>query len=158
MKSLNFIFCDYLFYRIQGEGYIHYKAMLISVVLQVLLLMFEVLVCDKLENNRHWWILVFVPLIFISILSVVVCIWAAKHDRSFEVILCHTYFIFYLSHVLATYIILLYSIYFLTNRICMLYGLILRLYGCCCFRKHGAINALSQGFSVFMWQKAKIFR
>lgn len=74
-----------LIFRVQGEGYIHYKAMLISVVLQVLLLMFEVLVCDKLENNRHWWILVFVPLIFISIISVVVCIWAAKHDRSFEV-------------------------------------------------------------------------
>lgn len=74
--------------RVQGEGYIHYKAMLISVVLQVLLLMFEVLVCDKLENNRHWWILVFVPLIFISIISVVVCIWAAKHDRSFEVKHC----------------------------------------------------------------------
>ncbi|XP_035207072.1 transmembrane protein 185B-like isoform X2 [Stegodyphus dumicola] len=71
-------------YRVEGEGYIHYKAMLISVVLQVLLLMFEVLVCDKLENNRHWWILVFVPLIFISIISVVVCIWAVKHDRSFE--------------------------------------------------------------------------
>lgn len=66
--------------------------MLISVVLQVLLLMFEVLVCDKLENNRHWWILVFVPLIFISIISVVVCIWAAKHDRSFEV----KYGLFYL--------------------------------------------------------------
>lgn len=76
----------YYYYRVQGEGYIHYKAMLISVVLQVLLLMFEVLVCDKLENNRHWWILVFVPLIFISIISVVVCIWAAKHDRSFEVL------------------------------------------------------------------------
>lgn len=71
-------------YRVEGEGYIHYKAMLISVVLQVLLLMFEVLVCDKLENKRHWWILVFVPLIFISIISVVVCIWAVKHDRSFE--------------------------------------------------------------------------
>ncbi|GFY75669.1 transmembrane protein 185A [Trichonephila inaurata madagascariensis] len=71
-------------YRVEGEGYIHYKAMLISVVLQVLLLMFEVLVCDKLENNRHWWILIFVPLILISIISIVVCIWAVKHDRSFE--------------------------------------------------------------------------
>lgn len=82
----------YVCCRVQGEGYIHYKAMLISVVLQVLLLMFEVLVCDKLENNRHWWILVFVPLIFISIISVVVCIWAAKHDRSFEVIYkCYFY-------------------------------------------------------------------
>ncbi|GFX15052.1 transmembrane protein 185B [Trichonephila clavipes] len=70
--------------RVEGEGYVHYKAMLISVVLQVLLLMFEVLVCDKLENNRHWWILIFVPLILISIISIVVCIWAVKHDRSFE--------------------------------------------------------------------------
>lgn len=81
-----FVFNVHFYCRVQGEGYIHYKAMLISVVLQVLLLMFEILVCDKLENNRHWWILVFVPLIFISIISVVVCIWAAKHDRSFEVI------------------------------------------------------------------------
>lgn len=83
---MKFILNFYVYCRVQGEGYIHYKAMLISVVLQVLLLMFEILVCDKLENNRHWWILVFVPLIFISIISVVVCIWAAKHDRSFEVI------------------------------------------------------------------------
>lgn len=78
--------------------------MLISVVLQVLLLMFEILVCDKLENNRHWWILVFVPLIFISIISVVVCIWAAKHDRSFEVIynlfLCMITFFFSITECL----------------------------------------------------------
>ncbi|XP_023230209.1 transmembrane protein 185A-like [Centruroides sculpturatus] len=71
-------------YRIEGEGYVHYKAMLISLALQLLLLMFELLVCDKLENSRHLWILVFIPLIFISVVSVAVCIWAVKHDRSFE--------------------------------------------------------------------------
>lgn len=71
-------------YRVEGEGYVHYKAMLISLALQLLLLMFELLVCDKLENKRHLWILVFIPLIFISIISVAVCIWAVKHDRSFE--------------------------------------------------------------------------
>lgn len=71
--------------RLEGEAYVHYKAMLISLALHLVLLMFELLVCDKLETGRHLWILVFIPLIFISIVSIAVCIWAAKHDRSFEV-------------------------------------------------------------------------
>uniref|UniRef100_T1IRI0 Transmembrane protein 185A n=1 Tax=Strigamia maritima TaxID=126957 RepID=T1IRI0_STRMM len=71
-------------YRVEGEGYVHYKAMLICLALHLLLLMFELLVCDKLENNRHFWILVFIPLIFISIISIAICIWSVKHDRSFE--------------------------------------------------------------------------
>lgn len=69
----------------EGEAYIHYKSMLISLALHLILLMFELLVCDKLESGRHLWILVFIPLIFISIVSIAVCIWAVKHDRSFEV-------------------------------------------------------------------------
>ncbi|KAL6433459.1 hypothetical protein ACFW04_006531 [Cataglyphis niger] len=36
------------------------------------------------ESERHLWILVFIPLIFISVVSIAVCIWAVKHDRSFE--------------------------------------------------------------------------
>lgn len=75
----------YCCYRLEGEAYVHYKAMLISVALHLILLMFELLVCDKLESGRHLWILVFIPLIFISIVSIAVCIWAVKHDRSFEV-------------------------------------------------------------------------
>lgn len=71
--------------RLEGEAYIHYKSMLISLALHLILLMFELLVCDKLESGRHLWILVFIPLIFISIVSIAVCIWAVKHDRSFEV-------------------------------------------------------------------------
>ncbi|XP_076256361.1 transmembrane protein 185B isoform X2 [Rhynchophorus ferrugineus] len=68
----------------EGEAYIHYKSMLISLALHLILLMFELLVCDKLESSRHLWILVFIPLIFISIVSIAICIWAVKHDRSFE--------------------------------------------------------------------------
>lgn len=71
--------------RLEGEAYIHYKSMLISLALHLILLMFELLVCDKLESSRHLWILVFIPLIFISIVSIAICIWAVKHDRSFEV-------------------------------------------------------------------------
>lgn len=70
--------------RLEGEAYVHYKAMLITLALHLILLMFELLVCDKLESGRHVWILVFIPLIFISIVSIAVCIWAVKHDRSFE--------------------------------------------------------------------------
>ncbi|CAH2008109.1 unnamed protein product [Acanthoscelides obtectus] len=70
--------------RLEGEAYIHYKSMLISLALHLILLMFELLVCDNLESKRHLWILVFIPLIFISIVSIAICIWAVKHDRSFE--------------------------------------------------------------------------
>lgn len=79
--ELMFVFC----FRLEGEAYTHFKSMLISLSLHLILLMFELLVCDKLESGRHMWILVFIPLIFISIVSIAVCIWAVKHDRSFEV-------------------------------------------------------------------------
>jgi hypothetical protein len=61
--------------------------MLISLSLHLILLMFEFLVVDRLSNdNRHLWILVFIPLIVSSIVSVFFCIWAIKqqNDRSFE--------------------------------------------------------------------------
>lgn len=79
------IYTEIHYFRLESEAYIHYKSMLISLALHLILLMFELLVCDKLESGRHLWILVFIPLIFISIVSIAVCIWAVKHDRSFEV-------------------------------------------------------------------------
>ncbi|CAG9861483.1 unnamed protein product [Phyllotreta striolata] len=80
----SYVWWRYPHFRLEGEAYVHYKSMLISLALHLILLMFELLVCDKLESARHLWILVFIPLIFISIVSVAVCIWAVKHDRSFE--------------------------------------------------------------------------
>ncbi|KAK3920221.1 Transmembrane protein 185B [Frankliniella fusca] len=80
----SYVWSRYPLSRLEGEAYVHYKAMLISLALHLVLMMFELLVCDKLETDRHLWILVFIPLIFISIVSIAVCIWAAKHDRSFE--------------------------------------------------------------------------
>lgn len=70
--------------RLNAEEYIQYKAMLISLATHLLLLMFELLLADNLESERHLWILVFVPLVFISILSIAICIWSIRHDRSFE--------------------------------------------------------------------------
>lgn len=74
--------------------------MLITLALHLILLMFELLACDKLQSGRHLWILVFIPLIFISVVSIAVCIWAVKHDRSFEVIEFTTIFFYsiFVSH------------------------------------------------------------
>ena len=77
-------------YRMEGDAYVQYKAMIICTGLHLLLLMFELLACDKLESQRRhvYWILVFIPLIFMSIVSIGICVWAVKNERSFEVGTC----------------------------------------------------------------------
>jgi len=70
--------------HLNAEEYIQYKAMLISLATHLLLLMFELLVADNLESRRHIWVLVFVPLVFVSLISVPICIWSVRHDRSFQ--------------------------------------------------------------------------
>lgn len=62
-----------------------FKAMLIAVGLHVLLLMFEVLVCDRVARGNYFWLLVFMPLFFVSPVSVAACVWGFRHDRSLEV-------------------------------------------------------------------------
>lgn len=59
--------------------------MLIAVGIHLLLLMFEVLVCDRIERGTHFWLLVFMPLFFVSPVSVAACVWGFRHDRSLEV-------------------------------------------------------------------------
>lgn len=71
-------------YRASHMSYIHFKSMLISLSLQLLLLMSEILICDKLETRRHTWSLAFVPLLFISLLSISVCVWSVKNNRGIE--------------------------------------------------------------------------
>ena len=71
-------------YRLSEASYISFKSMLISLSLQLLLLMFELLVCDKLESGRHLWTLAFIPLLFVSLLSVAITVWSLKNERAFE--------------------------------------------------------------------------
>lgn len=80
----SYVWCRRPQNRLNVDEYIQYKAMLISLSTHLLLLMFELLVADNLESQRHLWILVFVPLIFISIISIAICIWSLRHDRPFE--------------------------------------------------------------------------
>ena len=89
--------------RLNNEEYLQYKAMLISLAVHLLLLMFELLTADNLDTRRHkvgledWrkgmvdiefflfqWILVFIPLVVVSIISIAICVWSVRHDRSFE--------------------------------------------------------------------------
>jgi hypothetical protein len=62
----------------EGNGYVQYKAMVICTGLHLLLLMFEILACDNLETEHHSWILVFIPLMFMSVVSIGICVWAVK--------------------------------------------------------------------------------
>lgn len=71
-------------YRLSDSSYVSFKSMLISLSLQLLLLMFELLVCDKLESGRHLWTLAFIPLLFVSLLSVAITVWSLKHERPFD--------------------------------------------------------------------------
>ncbi|XP_050412606.1 transmembrane protein 185A isoform X1 [Patella vulgata] len=71
-------------YRGEGDSYVQYKAMVMCTGLHMLLLMFEILACDNLETNNHSWILVFIPLMFMSVVSISICIWAVKNERAFE--------------------------------------------------------------------------
>ena len=67
--------------RLNTEEYIQYKAMLISLAVHLLLLMFELLTADNLDARRHMWILVFIPLVSVSIISIAICVWSVRHDR-----------------------------------------------------------------------------
>ncbi|KAK7093484.1 transmembrane protein 185A-like [Littorina saxatilis] len=71
-------------YRLEGDSYTQYKAMVMCTGLHLLLLMFDILACDNMETNTHSWVLVFIPLIFMAIVSIGICIWAVKNERSFE--------------------------------------------------------------------------
>jgi hypothetical protein len=79
---------DVFICRTEGDSYVSYKAMVISTGVQLLLLMFEVLTCDKLENDRTavLWVLVFIPIFFLSIMSIGICVWYLRHSRTFEVL------------------------------------------------------------------------
>ena len=74
----------------------------IQFLIAILFLQFWLMCADNLENYdavsagnihtnhlrttvwRHLWVIVFVPLVFVSIISIAICIWSVRHDRSFE--------------------------------------------------------------------------
>lgn len=71
-------------YRMEGDGFIQFKAMIMTTSMHLMLLVFDILACDNLETDNHSWMFVFIPLMFMSIVSIGFCVWAIKNERSFE--------------------------------------------------------------------------
>ncbi|OQV13334.1 Transmembrane protein 185A [Hypsibius exemplaris] len=70
--------------RRDNEGVTQFRAMWLTVTVHCFLLLFELLACEQLEYPSHRWILVFLPLTFVSLLSFFVCVWSLKRERPFE--------------------------------------------------------------------------
>jgi len=76
--------------RLTGEYLTQFKEINLTYISNVLLFAFEMLMCTNLEryatnrNEAFLWILCFVPLIVLSLTSLINCIWSLKNSKSFE--------------------------------------------------------------------------
>lgn len=70
-----------------AEGVTQFRAMWLTVTVHCFLFLFELFACEQLVQPTHRWILVFLPLNFVSLLSFFVCIWSVKRERPFEVLI-----------------------------------------------------------------------
>ncbi|GAU89783.1 hypothetical protein RvY_02294 [Ramazzottius varieornatus] len=70
--------------RMDAEGVSQFRAMWLTVTVHCFLFLFELFACEQLVQPTHRWILVFLPLNFVSLLSFFVCIWSVKRERPFE--------------------------------------------------------------------------
>jgi len=63
-----------------------FQAMLLSAALQILLLGFELCLCYKLsfDATQMTWYIVFLPLFLLSVLSVIVCGWGWRKERTLD--------------------------------------------------------------------------
>jgi len=63
------------------------RALFLSLIESILLLCFEILICYNLEQSEYrlTWIVCFLPLIILSIISVFTYVWLLRHGRSWEV-------------------------------------------------------------------------
>lgn len=72
--------------RFDRDTFIQFKGMLISFSTNLILFMFEVILCDKLETNRNVpWSICFIPLYILSLISIGTSIWSIRYDRSYEI-------------------------------------------------------------------------
>jgi hypothetical protein len=72
--------------RFERENFIQFKAMLISFITNLLLFIFELIACEKLNATRSTpWSICFIPLYILSLVSIGTCIWSIRYDRSYEI-------------------------------------------------------------------------
>ena len=62
------------------------RALIIYFLLHILILTFEILVCDKLQNQTDMrWIVCFIPLFICTLFAFFSCLWSLKVQRNFLV-------------------------------------------------------------------------
>ncbi|XP_062514046.1 transmembrane protein 185A-like [Corticium candelabrum] len=66
------------------EAKIDFHAMLISVSLQLLIFIFEILLCTRLESQSLHWRSVFIPLFLFGVACIASCVWGCRRDRNLE--------------------------------------------------------------------------
>lgn len=79
-----------LFFSRDRNSPIQCRALFLNLIETILLFTFEFLVCYNLEQptqseSRLSWIVCFLPLILLSIISVFAYVWLLRHGRSWEV-------------------------------------------------------------------------
>lgn len=84
-SSRVFIFLFYFIHRFERENCVNCKGMMTCFVTNLFLLLFELLVCYNLEDNKILWIVCFVPLLILSIASIGLTIWSIRYSRSYEI-------------------------------------------------------------------------
>lgn len=72
-------------YRASYSCYKHFKIMVISLSVQFLLCIFEILVCYKLAiGSSYTWTQAFFPLLLLSVIEIPVCSWSMHMGREVE--------------------------------------------------------------------------
>jgi hypothetical protein len=101
---MNFPFLFFFSYNFSRErnSPIQCRALFLNLIETILLLLFELLVCYNLEQPndpqyRLTWIVCFLPLIVLSIISVFTYVWLLRHGRSWEVNSIDLFFEFLLN-------------------------------------------------------------
>eukprot|EP00118_Oscarella_pearsei_P026622 m.845 g.845 ORF g.845 m.845 type:complete len:165 (+) comp5006_c0_seq1:34-528(+) len=88
------IWCKHPEQRTRLDSSKDFRAMIKSAALQMLLFIFEVLVCVKADSTgpagQMSWLAVFIPLLLLSTACIGACVWACRNDRSMEVPLYYT--------------------------------------------------------------------
>lgn len=62
------------------------RALIMFFLLHILIFIFEILICDKLQNHLDTrWIVCFIPIFFCTFLAFLSCLWSLKVQRNFLV-------------------------------------------------------------------------
>lgn len=72
--------------RFEPEMFIQYKSMVLSFSTNIMLFIFELTVCEKLESNNILpWTFCFLPLYLLALVSIATILWSIKYSQSYEI-------------------------------------------------------------------------